>query len=448
MNIALNRKRAHASLIALLLCLPLMATCSLAPAQLDPTQIQPSPSQATPVLTEPATQADTPTATPPSSTVTPATPVPPHDPNTPFEALRMPYLEFGVVTHLYYTDRARVISLAKIAGFEWVRQQIHWKDIESSPGVYYWNELDNIVEAAKTGQTRLLLNMVQAPDFYNPTNGMPSDPRTLGNFVEAMVRRYGAKIGAIEIWNEPNLAVENGGRVTDADPAHYAELLIECYKRIKAVQPNIVVLAAAPSSTGVRNENIAIPDQDYLRALYAYQNGIIKYYFDAQALHPGAAANPPNTLYPEQPSFIANCKPAPDRCWNDHPTHYFRHIEAIRALMLEMGLADRQIWITEYGWATANDTPNFEFGNLTSFDQQAEYISQAIQYVAANYHDEQGHSWVGAMFLWNMNFAVLWGMQGDPLNEQASFSLLNPDWSPRPAFITLQGLHQQLKQQR
>ena len=198
----------------------------------------------------------------------------------------------------------------------------------------------------------------------------------------------------------------------------------------------------------MRNENIAIPDEDYLRALYTYQNGIIKYYFDAQAVHPGAAANPPETLYPEQPSLISDCKPAPDQCWNDHPTHYFRHIESIRTLMLEMGLADRQIWITEYGWATANDTPNFEFGNLTSFEQQADYISGAIQYVFDNYRDEQGHSWVGAMFLWNMNFSILWGAQGHLLNEQASFSLLNADWSPRPAFIMLQGLHERLKQQR
>jgi hypothetical protein len=52
------------------------------------------------------------------------------------------------------------------------------------------------------------------------------------------------------------------------------------------------------------------------------------------------------------------------------------------------------------------------------------------------------------MFLWNMNFAVLWGAQGNPQHEQASFSILNPDWSPRPAFLALQGLHQRLKADR
>jgi hypothetical protein len=47
-----------------------------------------------------------------------------------------------------------------------------------------------------------------------------------------------------------------------------------------------------------------------------------------------------------------------------------------------------------------------------------------------------------------MNFAVLWGAQGDPLNEQASFGILNPDWSPRPAFIALQGRLPQIKKEQ
>jgi hypothetical protein len=424
--------------LLVLVVFPLVTTCAL-PGQ-TPAVTQATATAVPTGLPDPGdpTAVPNPTAAP---TLAPTVPAPPPV----FEPIRSPYLQFGVVTHLYYTDRTRVLALTKIAGFDWVRQQIHWKDIESSPGVYYWNELDNIVEDVSTNNVRLLLNIVQAPDFYNMTNGKPSDPRTMGNFVEALVRRYGTRIGAIEIWNEPNLAVENGGVISAEDPGRYAELVIECYRRIKAVEPSIIVLLAAPSSTGVLDERVAMPDEDYLRAVYSYRDGIVKTYFDAQAAHPGAAANPPDTLFPENPSLIAGCQPAPDHCWNDHPTHYFRHIENIRALMVEQGLADRQIWITEYGWATPNNTPNFEYGNLLTLETQADYITSAISRVYDEYRDEQGRPWVGAMFLWNMNFAVLWGAQGNPLHEQASFSILNPDWSPRPAFIALQGLHQRLK---
>jgi hypothetical protein len=431
---------------------PLLAACAGSPPAGLPTPRPPVPTagDATTTALAPTATVD-PTRLPPTSdstTAAPVTPLPTAAPDAPFSPERVDTLQFGVVTHLYYTDRARVLTLTKTAGFEWVRQQIHWKDIESARGVYYWNELDNIVADVDRNHVKLLLNMVQSPDFYNPTNGLPDDPRALGNFVEALVRRYGDKIGALEIWNEPNLAAENGGRVTANDPAHYAEILIECYQRAKAIAPSIIVLAAAPSSTGVRDERIALPDAEYLEAFYTYRGGIVRHYFDAQAVHPGAAANPPETLYPQNPSVIEGCEPSPNHCWNDDPTHYFRHIEDIRALMVSHGLGDRQIWITEYGWATQNDTPNFEFGRFTSFEQQADYIARAITMVYQQYRDEDGKPWVGAMFLWNMNFAVLWGAQGDPLNEQASFSLLNPDWSPRPAFIMLQGLHMRLKDER
>lgn len=362
------------------------------------------------------------------------------DPATPQpQVLRTSALQFGVVAHLYYTDRSRVLMLTKIAGFDWVRQQVHWKDIEASPGVYYWDELDNIVADVSASNLKLLVNIVQSPSFYPPGNGgKPNDPRVMGNFVAAMVERYGDRIAAIEIWNEPNLAVENGGRVTPEDPGRYVEILAECYRRIKAINPNIYVLAAAPASTGVFDPERAIPDIDYLRAMYTYRDGMIRDYFDAQAVHPGGAANAPDWLYPEFPGD----RPG----WNDHPTHYFRHVENVRALMIEHGLGDRQIWITEYGWATPNNTPGFEFGNLLTFEDQADYIVRAITRVYEQYRDDQGRPWVGAMFLWNMNFAVLWGAQGNPDHEQASFGLLNPDWSPRPAFIALQGVHQRLKE--
>ena len=69
--------------------------------------------------------------------------------------------------------------------------------------------------------------------------------------------------------------------------------------------------------------------------------------------------------------------------------------------MEEYGLGDHQIWITEFGWATQNTTPGFEFGNQISFDQQADYIVGAMRRTREQY------PWVGAMFLWNLNFAIL-----------------------------------------
>jgi hypothetical protein len=444
-----------AAFLPLALLLPILAACGGGPEAAVPTPALPTVAATTPAGAATAAPTSAPVAEPPTTDSAPTTaaPEPTTDPNSTGVTgpLKTPYLEFGVVTHLYYTDRGRVLTLANNAGFDWVRQQIVWKDVEGpEPGNYAWGELDNIVNDVAARNVKLLVNIVQSPSFYTPdgNNGLPQDPKSLGNFVEALMTRYGNKINAVEIWNEQNLAHENGGRVVPEDAGHYVDILVECYDRIKAVAPATFVLAGAPSSSGVNDPSAAVSDENYYRAMYSYKDGIIKEHFDAQAVHPGGAANPPDTLYPEQPNQVEGCPPELGSCWTDDSTHYFRHVEDVRRFMEEEGVGDHQIWITEYGWATQNNTPGYEFGNFVSMQQQADYVASAIKRVYDQYRYEDGSPWVGAMFLWNLNFAVLWGGQGNPEHEQASFGILNPDWSPRPSFDAVQGLIAQLKQKQ
>jgi len=442
-------------LIALLL--PILAACGGAPETTAPTPALPTAAAGTPAGARPTAAPTTapPTAAPTTAPTTGAPTTAP-DATTPPTTdltgpLKTPYLQFGVVAHLYYTDRSRVLTLANNAGFDWVRQQIVWKDVEGpEPGNYAWGELDNIVNDTAGHNLKLLVNIVQAPSFYTPDgqNGLPSDPKSLGNFVEALMKRYGNKINAVEIWNEQNLAHENGGHVTPEDAGHYVDILVECYDRIKAIAPATFVLAGAPSSSGVNNPSLAVSHENYSRTMYSFKRGIIKDHFDAQAVHPGGAANPPNTLFPSEPNHIEGCPPELGSCWTDDATHYFRHVEDVHGFMVDEGVGDHQIWITEYGWATKNNTPGYEFGNFVSSQQQADYIADAIKRVYDEYRYPDGSPWVGAMFLWNLNFAVLWSGQGNPDHEQASFGILNPDWSPRPSFDAVQGLIAQLKQKQ
>lgn len=414
----MNHRRALRMVWAAILVLPLLVACSGASA-VEPT----------------AVAAPTETAVPATATPLPKpteTPVPTAEPAPePGQPITFKTMQFGVVNHLYYTDRERVLALTNIAGFDWVRQQIVWKDIEGPAGTYLWDQLDNIVEDTNAHNLKLLISIVQAPDFYSKTNGMPDDPKAMGDFVEALMKHYGTKVKAVEIWNEQNLAHENGGHIIPEDAGRYVELLAECYTRIKAVEPTTIVLAGAPSSSGVTDPAIAVADEIYYREMYRYKDGMIKNYFDVQAVHPGGSANPPETMWPDNPSKAEG--------WTTDPTFYFRHVENVRKFMVEEGVGDHQIWITEYGWATKNDTPGYEFGNQVSLDQQAEYILGAMQLAYSKYRNEDGTPWMANMFLWNMNFAVLWGEQNQPLHEQASFGILNPDWSPRPAFNAVQG---------
>jgi hypothetical protein len=369
-----------------------------------------------------------PTAQPAAPTPAPIPPPPPRDgPGGLPYPLTLTRLNFGVVGHLYYTDRGAALAKAREAGFRWFRQQIHWRDIEDRSGQFFWGELDNIVADVNAAGMLLMINITRSPGWYtaNGADGLPQDPATLARFTGALAERYKGRVHAILIWNEQNLAYENGGRIGPDDPGHFVEIMAASYNAIKAVDPSIIVVAGAPASTATNDPGTAMDTISYLRAMYSYKGGVMRDYFDVQALHPGGSANPPDTLYPEKPSGAQG--------WTEHPSFYFRHVENQRRVMEEAGMGDHQVWITEYGWATPNSTPGYEFGNQISYETQRDYIVGAINYTFDNY------PWVSNMFLWNLNFTVLQRESGkDPNNEQGSFSIVNADWSPRPAFFGVQ----------
>ena len=436
--------------LVLSLLLPVLVACASGPATGSSQTATDQPAAAVTTAPADATTAGAPTAAEtaaPAETVTeaatelaPATPseaVSPSPASSDATAAATPDAAaaggasrpaFGVVAHLYYTDRDRALQLAQNAGFEWIRQQVPWKDTENADRTFGWDEVDRIVESVNSKGQKLLLSLTKAPDFLTgrkDDNGLPQDPKDFGRFAEEVARRYKGKVHAIEVWNEQNLAWENGGRVVPEDAVRYVELLKEGYTRIKAVDPSIIVVAGALSSTGVTQPDQAVDDIVYLRQMYSYNGGEIRNYFDAQGFHPASAANHPDRKFPEDPGDAPG--------WNNHPTHYFRHIEDVRQVMEETGMADKKIWITEMGWATENNTPGYEYGNYVSQELQGQYLEAALFRTTFQYGD-----WVGAVFIWNLNFAILWA-ESNPLHEQAAFGILNPDWSPRPAFTRVQG---------
>ncbi|NCC33445.1 MAG: hypothetical protein EOM24_15720, partial [Chloroflexia bacterium] len=284
-------------------------------------------------------------ATPVVPVVMPQIPTPRNGPGDLPYPLTLTRLNFGVVGHLYYTDRRTTLSKAREAGFRWFRQQIHWRDIEDRSGALLWGDLDSIVADVNNAGMLLMINITRSPTWYtsNGADGLPDDPATLARFAGALAERYRGRVHAILIWNEQNLAYENGGTIGPDDPGHFVEIMAATYTAIKAADPSIIVVAGAPASTATNDPAIALDSLSYLQAMYSYKDGMIRDYFDVQALHPGGSANPPETLYPDNPSQAQG--------WTDDPSFYFRHVENQRRVMEEAGMGHHQVWITEYGWA-------------------------------------------------------------------------------------------------
>jgi hypothetical protein len=99
----------------------------------------------------------------------------------------------------------------------------------------------------------------------------PSDPHVYGSFVSFLAARYGSKLAAIEVWNEPDQANE----IYFAGPnkaQRYAAVLRAAYTAIKSADPKMQVLGGSlVGSNGV-----------FLRALYAAG---IKGYYDGLSVH-------------------------------------------------------------------------------------------------------------------------------------------------------------------
>jgi len=345
-------------------------------------------------------------------------------------SLPRPFI-YGYNAHLYqdrepWQDRKRVLQLVKNSGFGWVRQQVRWMDLHDRSGAIYWEEFDDIVRDANDMGVKLFISVVAAPGWAtdNGRNGLPNraNINQFAYFMGEMAKRYRGRVGAYQIWNEQNLAVENGGRVASA--ALYMDVLVAGARAIKANDPYAIVVSGPPAATETNNPNIAISDLAFFRQMFADPR--FREVVDAIGVHAGGTSNPPDSMWPDRPG------PGPNFVTSRE--FYFRRVEDYRALALQYGLGDRQMWITEFGWATRNNTPGYEFGNQISFEQQAEWIVRAFQIGRREYAP-----WMGAMFLWNLNFAVPWAQrEGNPLHEQASFGILNGDWSPRPAYLALQ----------
>ncbi|MDQ3707619.1 MAG: glycoside hydrolase family 5 protein [Chloroflexota bacterium] len=339
-------------------------------------------------------------------------------------------LGYGFNVQLYYTDKDRVHQVSREAGFNWARQQVAWQDIQGKNLLFAWGELDSVVDSAVRNKQKILLSIAKSPEWAAPKtkHGMPENPLDFGNFMYMLARRYKNKVQAYEIWNEQNLAGEIGGPVSVAP---YVELLKHGYTGVKYADPNAIVVFGGLTPTGVTNVNVALDDVEYLKQIYAYQGGVVKNYYDVLGAHPGSNANSPDQLYPENPGTgkcPAKYASQEGTCWRNHPSFYFRRIEQQYAVMAANGEGNKQMWLTEFGWSTYNTALGYEYGQLISPQLQAEYLVRALE------KGKNEYPWMGVMFVWNLNFSTL-GLS--PEDEKVPWAVVNPDWSPRPAFTAL-----------
>ena len=287
-------------------------------------------------------------------------------------------------------------------GFNWVKFQMAWKDVEPSPGGFSWGLWDEIIGAYNANGIQVLLSIPKAPDWARPpgddrsVEGPPQDASKYAEFVGRVADRYRGKAQSIEVWNEQNLWYEAGGRGR-INPAAYVQLLQLSHAAIKSVNSDMIVMSGALTPAGNVGD-LAMDDIDYLNQMYA--NGA-KGFFDVLGAHPSGYMCPAlgnwQTITPEE----AGGDPGHGTFTNRHHSWCFLGtMEGYRNVMVANGDANLAISPTEFGWAVSgNPQAGYEYARDNTPDEQARWIVDAYQWA-------KGIGWVGPMFLWNLDYGV------------------------------------------
>jgi hypothetical protein len=311
-------------------------------------------------------------------------------------------------------------------GFTWVKLLFRWDDIEHDyKGAFRWTESDRVVRAANAAGRKVIARLDFQPWWTRPDvvrNGPPRDPRDFADFVYAFVDRYAARssigqVDAIQIWNEPNTSREwGGGPITPDSAADYVRLLSLAYRAAKAADPSITVVTAGLATNGYSEPSCCQPDDDYLE--WMFKAGLRGKY---DAL--GVNANVQCPCVDASPGSVPGF---------EHPSFYFRRVEQLRQIQVANGDADKQVWLTEFGWTTNPTDPNYSW-YATTEERRGDLLVQAFRFARANWAP-----WIGVMSVWTLADPK-WSLTDSNIwdDEMYWWAITAPDGSNRPAFERL-----------
>ncbi len=345
----------------------------------------------------------------------------------------LPANRYGVNTFLEQEveteKRERSMQMIADAGFGWIRQEFAWADIEihakgdfvdrrNDPnGIDAWAKYDNIVELAEKYNVKIMARLTSPPAWARADGhargafAPPDKMEDYADFVQAVLRRYGQRLGAIQIWNEPNVTPEWGDCPTcGVDPEAYTQMLCAVYRRAKSINPDVLVVSGALAQTITLNRfppGGGMNDIVFLQRMYQAGAGQC---FDV------LSAN----------DYGLDSGPTDQRLRFNHVT--FARPVYLRDVMVNNGDAQKPIWISEMNWnAVPGPLPEDgmweRFGQVTP-EQQAEYLVRAYQRI------EQEWPWVGVSFTWFFKRA------SDAEKGQSFyyFRLVEPDFTPLPVY--------------
>lgn len=238
----------------------------------------------------------------------------------------------GVGIHPYEVAQGAtpLVNLAASLGFNSLRIDLPWKDVERTRGDYEIPPLwDKLVDDAKARDIEPLLIL----DYGNPLYGRGTRPVSdativaFRDYVEAVARHFGSRVRYYELWNEWDRGTAHRG---EGSAQAYVRLARSVYSALKQASPNSVLLVGAITPQGLGN--------GYLSVLL--RSGVMEY-GDGLSIHP--------YVYQE----------------NGSAQRWARWVAAIEETAMHETGDTVPLYVTEVGW------PTFIGSGGVSADEQA-----------------------------------------------------------------------------
>ena len=307
----------------------------------------------------------------------------------------------GVHLRLAGTDDEAAIvaqlSAVREMGAAFVVDLFPWAYVQPrGPQSFEWRGADLLLAHARRQGLDVVARLDIVPAWARPprTSDRYLDPGHYADFARyaaAFAARYRDTVRFLQIWNEPNLHFEWGGR--EPGPAAYAALLRVVSEEVKAASPDTQIVAGA-FSPGQAIPGTRIDDLNYLRAMVDAGAA-----FDLLGVHAYGARAP------------ANEEPHPDRV-------NFRRVEVYRDVLRATG-RPHPIIVTEGGW---NDHPRWH-GAVTP--------AQRLQWTVEAYRISERWDDVVAVCMWQWQLPATHSYQDN-------YTFVAPDGTPKAIYYAVQ----------
>lgn len=303
----------------------------------------------------------------------------------------------GACTHFSQGKGVVELNLESLqrAGIDAIRDEVGWSSVEREKGQLKMPErFDTYVRQAAARNLNVLLILDYANQFYDDGD-RPRSPEAIEAFCkysEFVVRHFGKGVGLYEVWNEWDIGIgmpepyRKGG-----SPEDYVKLLKAVYPRIKAANPETIVMAGGSTSGGVKK---------------GWLEGIVKLgaldYCDAVSIH----SYNYNDKFPYR---------GPEACsdW----------MADVRKMLARYNDGrDVPFYVTEMGW------PTHVTKGGSSPEMSAAYLARlyllartAPSFKGLWWYDFQDDGW-------------------NPEHNEDNFGLVRPDLTPKPSYHVLTDL--------